>query len=163
MFRKGHRLFSISSLCLILLAAIHGISHFSPPPDSLITTGLMAALQSYTFNLGLGTPSMMDTIDSMSLSVFVMLLWLGLNNLYVARYTVVGDNVVRKICTLNVVALGALVMVFAYYNNPPTAIALGIIEIMFVVSRVRLRRSRMKRQLSASHPPHPLTDQLSPK
>ena len=148
MFRKGHRLFSISSLALILLAVLHAISHFSPPPEELVTTGLMAAMQSFTVDLGLGNPSMMDTFDSFSLSLAILLLWIAVMNLYVARNTVVGDNVVRKICTVNVLFLGALVVLFAYYRIPPTAIGLGIVEIMFVVARVRLRRSRMKRQLS---------------
>lgn len=148
MFRKGHRLFSISSLALILLAALHTIGHFAPPPDEFVTSGLMAAMQSFTFDLGLGNPSVMDAFDSDSLALAILLLWIAVLNLYVARNTVVGDNVVRKVCTVNVLFLGALVVLFAWYRIPPTAISLGIVEIMFVTSRVRLRRSRMKRQLS---------------
>ena len=81
MFRKGHRLFSVASIGLILVAVLRVIAHFAAPPDDLVMSALLTAMQAYRFDLGLGNPSMLDIFESLSLTMAILLLWVGLTNL----------------------------------------------------------------------------------
>jgi hypothetical protein len=143
MFRKGHRLFSIASIGLILVALLHAITHFSSPSDDLVMSALWTAMQAYRFDLGLGSPSMMDIYQSMSLTMAIVLAWVGLANLLIARYTGLRDKLMRRVCTLNIVGVGALVLLFSIYQLPAPALGLGIVDILFFIARFRLRRSRI--------------------
>ena len=145
MFRKGHRLFSAASIGVILVALLHAITHFTGPSEDLVMSALLTAMQAYRFDLGLGNPSMMDIHDSLSLTMAISLLWIGLSNLLIARYTGLRDKLMRRVCTLNVFGVGALVVLFSVYQLPAPAIGLGIVEILFIIARVRLRRSRIMR------------------
>lgn len=152
MFRKGHRLFSAAAIGLILVAVLHGITHFSAPSDDLVMSALLTAMQAYRFDLGLGNPSMMDIHDSLSLAMAITLLWTGLANLLIARYTGLRDKLMRRVCTLNILGVGALVALFGTYQLPAPAIGLGIVEILFLIARFRLRRSRIMREVKAPLP-----------
>ncbi len=152
MFRKGHRLYSAASIGLILVAVLHAIGHFSAPSDDLVMSALLTAMQAYRFDLGLGNPSMMDIHDSLSLTMALVLAWVGLSNLLIARYTGLRDKLMRRVCTLNVFGVGALVALFSVYQLPAPAIGLGIVEILFVIARFRLRRSRIVREMKAPSP-----------
>lgn len=151
MFRKGHRLFSAASIGVILVALFHAITHFSAPSEDLVMSALLTAMQGYRFDLGLGNPSMMDIHDSLSLTMAILLLWIGIVNLLIARYTGLRDKLMRRVCTLNVFGVGALVTLFSIYQLPAPAIGLGIVEILFIIARIRLRRSRIIR--AADRPP----------
>lgn len=142
MFRKGHRLFSIASLGLILVAVLHAIGHFTPP-DDLVMSALLTAMQSYRFETGFGNPSMLDIFESLSLTMAITLAWAGLLNLLIARYTGLRDKLMRRVCTLNLIGVAALLVLFNIYQLALPAIALGIVEIMFFIARFRLRRSRI--------------------
>lgn len=150
MFRKGHRLFSVASIGLILVAVRHIIGQLSSPPDDLVMSALLTAMQAYRFDLGLGSPSMMDIFDSLSLTMAIMLAWTGLSNLLISRYAGLRDKLMRRVCTLNVFGVGALVVLFGIYQLPTPAIGLGIVDVLFIIARIRLRRSRIVR--SENHP-----------
>ena len=151
MFRKGHRLFSAASIGVILVALLHAITHFTGPSEDLVMSALLTAMQAYRFDLGLGNPSMMDIHDSLSLTMAISLLWIGLSNLLIARYTGLRDKLMRRVCTLNVFGVGALVVLFSVSQLPAPAIGLGIVEILFIIARIRLRRNRIVR--STQSPP----------
>ncbi len=140
MFRKGHRLFSAASIGLILIAVLHTIGHFAPPPDDLIMTALLTAMKSYRFDLGLASPSMLEIFESLSLSVSLMLAWAGLTNLLIAHNAGLRDALMRRVCALNVLGIAALVALFGVYRVPPPAITLAIVDILFVIAFVGLRR-----------------------
>ena len=144
-FRKGHRLFSIAALGLIVVAIVQIVGHLSPPPEELVTTGLYAAMEAYLFDFGLGKPSMLDMYASLSLAMPIMLLWMAIINLGVARYSGTRDKLFRKVCSLNIFAVAALIWVNVYYKVSPTAIALGIVGVLFFIARYRMRHGRMPR------------------
>jgi hypothetical protein len=143
MFRKGHRLFSIAAIALLIVAILQATGFFSPPPDDLLYSGLAATLQSYIVDLGLGRPSMMEIFDSQRIAIAILLAWVAIVSLAVARYATLRDKVVRKSCSFNLIGIAALVALFVYYQALPLAIALGIVEILFVVARFRLRSGRI--------------------
>jgi hypothetical protein len=145
MFRKGHRLFSAASIGVIVLALLHAIAYFSAQSDELLMSALYAAMQAYRFDLAIGSPSMMDIHESLNLALAINLLWIGLANLMIARYTGLRDKLMRRVCTLNVFLVAALAVLFGIYQLSVQAIGLGIVEILFVIARIRLRRSRIVR------------------
>ena len=143
MFRKGHRLFSAAAIGLIVFAVLHAIAYFAAQSDELVMSALYAAMQGYRFDLAMGSPSMMDIHESMCLALAIALLWVGLANLMIARYTGLRDKLMRRVCTLNVFLVAALAVLFGIYQLASQAIGLGIIEILLVIARIRLRRSRI--------------------
>lgn len=145
MFRYGHRLFSIVSIGLILIAMFHAIGHFVAPPYESFLSPLLGAMQAYRFELMLGSPSMMDIYDGLDLAVPILLLWVGTSNLLIARYTGLRDKLMRRICTLNILGVLMLVVLFGVFQMVTLAICLGIVDVLFVITRFRLRRSRLLR------------------
>ena len=158
MFRKGHRLFSVASIGLILVAVMHAIGHFTPPPNDLVMAALLTAMQGYRFDLGLGSPSMLEIFESLSLTFSIMLVWAGLTNLLIARYTGIRDKLMRRVCTMNIIGVGALVVLHGIYQGSLPAISLGVVWVLFFIARFRLRRSRIVRQAppKTSLPPNTL-------
>ena len=153
MFRKGHRLFSIAALGLLVVSIMQAVNHFSTPPDDLITSGLLLAMQAYRQELAPGNPSMMDIHEGHSLTVAIMLFWVAGMNLMISRYSNLRDKLMRRVCTLNLVVVGALVVLFSMYQMLVPAISLGIVEVLFFITRYRLRRSRKIRSPSTGMGP----------
>ena len=145
MFRKGHRLFSVASIGLLLVAVMQAVGYFAAPSDELLNSGLLAAMQNYRVELLLGSPSMMDIHDGRGLILAISLLWIGVLNLFIARYTPLREKLMRRVGTLNVFVVASLVVVFSIYQMLVSAITLGIVEVLFVIARYRFRRSRIVR------------------
>ena len=142
MFRPGRRLFTITSICLMLVALAHTLGHFQPRPQDAATANLTATMMSYKNDLGFGmSPSALDITKSLSLFMGVTLFFLGLQNLIIAKQDETG-RLVRSIAFLNVICVGALIAIFWVYRIPPPLIMLAVVEILFVLSLllpVRLR------------------------
>lgn len=141
MFGKGRRLFSLASAGLILIALLHGIGHFQPPPGDMMTVALYAAMRSYEVDVGIGSPSMLNVVDSLNLGASVLLAWAGALNLVVARYVPVGDRAIRTVCTLNILMSWSLASVFFWYEVLPPAISLAVVATLFTIARFRVRLS----------------------
>ena len=90
MFRKGHRLFSVASIGLILVAVLHAIGHFSSPPNDLVMAALLTAMQAYRFDFALGSPSMLDIFESLSLTFSIMLVWAVLGGILIGLIEAFG-------------------------------------------------------------------------
>ena len=137
MFRSGRRLFSSASLSLMLVALLHTLGHFSPPPEDPALASLQAAMESQKFDLGLGMqPSVSDVFNSLSLTMTVTLLSLGALNLAVARADDASGRLVRSFTIVNVVGVGALVAIYGFYRIPPPLITLAAVEVQFLLALV---------------------------
>jgi hypothetical protein len=143
MFRHGHRLFSIASIGLILVTVLHVAGQFSAAADEWTTSTAFAAMQAFRFETLYGNPLMSDFFDGLNAAFPVLLVWVGLMNLLIARYTGLRDKLMRRVCTLNLIGVGVLIAFFAINQLVTHAIALGIVEVLFFVTRFRLRRSRI--------------------
>jgi hypothetical protein len=144
MFRHGHRLFSIASIGLLLVAALHVAGQFSAAAEEWTASTAFAAMQAFRFEMLYGNPLMSDFFDGLNAAFPVLLAWVGLMNLLIARYTGLRDKLMRRVCTLNLIGVGALIAFFAVNQSLIHAIALGIVEVLFFVTRFRLRRSRIQ-------------------
>ena len=141
MFGKGRRLFSIASVGLIVIAAMQAIGYFQPPATDLVTTALYAAMRSYEMDMGIASPSMQAVFDSTGFGIIVLLAWVGLLNLLIARHVAVGDRLIRTVCTLNIIGAWLLVATYVYFEVTPYAVGAGIVATLFTIARFRVRLS----------------------
>lgn len=136
-FKRGNRLFAAGSIGLIVVALLHGIGNFAPPPPDPALNAVADAMRGYHIDLGLGMrPSFMDIHTSLSLTMSIMLLFVGVQNLVTLR--VAGDvaKLVRCLSLVNSIFVGALVVVFAVYRIPPPLVTLGVVEVLFLLSLI---------------------------
>lgn len=137
-FKRGNRLFASGSILLILVAALHSIGHFAPPPagDAKLAAAI-DAMRGYQFDIGFGMlPSFMDVFESISLTMSIMILFVAWLNLTVL--SVAGDNarLVRRLTVLNAIGSGALVVLYAYYRVPPPLISFAVVEVIFILALI---------------------------
>ena len=133
MFRRGRRLFSIASILLILTAVAHTLGHFQPEPRTPEYTNLKSTMQAYQIDMMGMKPSAYGMLESLSLTLTVMLLMLGLQNLLVAMVDESG-KMIRRFGLLNIIGVGALIALSWYYSIPPPLISFVIVEIVFLLA-----------------------------
>jgi hypothetical protein len=132
--------FVTASVLMLLTAVAHSIGHFSAPPDDPATQALVAALRGHTLDLGMGmTPSQWDVLNSLSLTMTVSLLWLGIVGLVVA-FSDMGRRTVQRVTAVYILANGALVGLNYYYQVPPPLVSLGVVEAVLLVAFLRAPR-----------------------
>lgn len=140
-FRRGNRLFASGSIGLIIVALLHGIGTFGGPPEDTSLSTVAEAMRGYHFDLGLGMrPSLMDIHMSLSLTMSIFLLGLGVQNLM--TLSVAGDSakLVRCLCVVNAIFVGALVVLYAVYRIPPPLLTLGVVEVLFLLALIVPRK-----------------------
>ena len=134
MFRRGRRLFSIASILLILTAVAHTLGHFQPEPRTPEFTNLKSTMQAYQIDLGMEMkPSILGIFESLSLTMSITVLLLGLQNLLVAMVDESG-KMIRRFALLNIFGVGALAAIYWTYRIPPPLISFVIVEIVFLLA-----------------------------
>lgn len=132
--------FVTASVLMLFTAVAHSIGHFSALPDDPATRALVAALKGYTLDLGMGmTPSQWDVLNSLSLTMTVSLMWLGIVGLVVA-FSDMGRRTVQRVTAVYILANGALVGLNYYYQVPPPLVSLGVVELVLLVAFLRAPR-----------------------
>jgi len=141
-FKRGNRLFAAGSIGLIITSILHTIGHFAPPPvNDPALAAVDGAMRAFRFDLGFGMhPSIMDVFESLSLTMSITVLFLGIYNL--TTLSLAGNNprLVRRLTLLNVLGVGALVALYAFYRIPPPLICFAIVEILFLLALILPRR-----------------------
>ena len=136
MFRAGHRFFSAASLALIVVAALHTLGHFAPNTNPTLQR-VEAEMDWFRLPLGMGmNPSILDIFNSLSLTITVTLVALGLQGLVVAASRDATARLIRALTLVDLAAVGALVALYAFYRVPPPLVTLGVVEALFVLSLV---------------------------
>ena len=133
MFRRGRRLFSIASILLILTAVAHTLGHFQPEPRTPEFANLKSTMQAYQIDMMGMKPSAYGVLESLSLTLTIMLLMLGLQNLLVAIVDESG-KMIRRFTLVNIIGVGALVALYWFYRIPPPLISFVIVEIVFLLA-----------------------------
>lgn len=136
MFRAGRRLFSAASLALIVVAALHTLGHFAPNPDPALQR-LEGEMDAFRLPLGMGmNPSILDIFKSLSLTMAVTLVALGLQNLVMAASRDATARLIRGLTLVDLAAVGALVALYAFHRVPPPLVTLAVVEALFALSLV---------------------------
>jgi hypothetical protein len=143
-FKPGNRLFAAGSIGIVLVALLHTLGHFAPPPkDDAALEGVMAAMRNYQFDLGLNMkPNMMDIFESLSLTMSVTVIFLGVQNL--AALASAGDNLklVRRLNWLSLIGIGALVVLYAVYRVLPPLFSFAVVEIILIFALLLPHKQR---------------------
>ncbi|MEK7729255.1 MAG: hypothetical protein AAB354_12640 [candidate division KSB1 bacterium] len=134
MFKRGHRLFASGAIGLFVIALMHSLGHFSPPPTDPALVAVLDAMNGSQLDMGLAQPSIMAIYNSLSLGMSFFLLLLGSIYLIVLRFGRENAGLMRAIKLANVIGVAALTAVFAYYRIPPPAITFAIVGLVFLLS-----------------------------
>ena len=102
-FKRGNRLLASGSILIILVAMLHTLGHFAPvPADDTALHAVMAAMRGYQFDIGMGMkPNMMDIFESLSLTMTITVLFLGIQNLVTLAAAGESFKLVRRITFLS--------------------------------------------------------------
>jgi hypothetical protein len=139
MFGPGKRAFSIGSIALIVVAGLHTMGHFAPPPQDPAWLALDAALRDYTFELPLMPTTAFAVLQSLSLTMTVTLLALGALGLVAARSC--DAATVRRFAIVETVAVAALVAIYAVYRVSPPLVTLALVLVAFTVAALPTQRT----------------------
>jgi hypothetical protein len=136
MFKPGRRLFSAGSIALIVVAGLHTLGQFAPPPADPAGVALLAAMGAHRLPLGLGmAPSMADIVQSLNLTMSITLLAIAVQNLVVARSDA-SDRLIWRLSVVSALSIGTLVLVYGAYRIPPPLVTLAVVEAIFLRAAV---------------------------
>lgn len=127
-WQRGHRLFTAASILMLLTAVFHTLAQFSPPDDAAETT-MVAAMQSYRIDLGLGMrPSFFAIFRALTFTMTVTFVGIALINLILAGSSELSDRLLRRIVWLNAMWVAAFTaLAIGYRVLPPMVSGLAIL------------------------------------
>lgn len=139
MANKAQRLQQAGGLVLIIVAMLHSFGHAATtPPEMTELIALEQRMAEVHIDMGLGAdwaPSMDGILKSLSLTMSLALVFMGLANLLACHGEREGDGrIAVRLGLLTAVVNGALVGVFASYRIAPPTITLAVAELLFVLS-----------------------------
>lgn len=141
-FKRGNRLLAAGSILIIIVAMLHTMGHFAPAPaNDTALHAVITAMRGYQLDMGMGMkPSLMDIFESLSLTMTITVLFLGIQNL--VMLAAAGDNskLVRRITVLSMLWVGGLIILYAIYRVPPPLFSFIVVEIILVLALLRNRR-----------------------
>jgi hypothetical protein len=143
MFASGRRLFSAASIATIVVAVLHTVGHFSPAPaDDARYTVLERMMRDYRIPLGLGmAPSIHDLFESLSLTMSVSLLTLGILGLVLAADRDATPRLLSRTAAVFACGMGLLTVIYWVYRIPPPLVTIAIVTLLYALA-VRATRSR---------------------
>lgn len=134
MLQRGYRLFAAGAIGLFVIALLHSLGHFSPPPEDAALMAVLQAMSAYQLDMGLARPSLMAIYNSFSLGMTLFLLILGSMDLVVLRFAHEAEGLLRAMKLVNLIGVSALVALFGYYRIPPPLITFAIVDVLFLLS-----------------------------
>ena len=142
MTQPGRRLYLAASIAMILVAGLHTLGQFAPPPPSGELTTLRGMMRAVRIDMGLGMrPSMYDVHRSLAFTMSVTLVAIGAFGVLIARAEDASGRLLRQAIVLSTIATGILVVLFAAYRIPPPLLTIAMVEILFLAALVRALRA----------------------
>jgi hypothetical protein len=141
MFQSGRRLFSLACLGIILTGIAHGLAHFSPAPSDPAWSAVEASMRSYSFTMAGASFTPLDVLRSLSLTMSITLLWLGIAGLIVSGSDA-SLRVIRRLLILGIVGVGALASLYAYYRIVPPLVWFVGVEVLLLMGLIGRRARR---------------------
>jgi hypothetical protein len=142
MSAPGCRLARAGSIGLLVVAGMHTLGHFSPPPTEGELARLAEAMRRARLDLFGMQPSVQDVVSSLSLTMTVTLAALGALGLVAAGDADPAGRTLRRVLAVEVAAVGALVVLFGYYRIAPPLVTLAVVELLFLAALARARTAR---------------------
>lgn len=142
MFKKRNRLFSISTIVLLLIAAAHTMGTLSKPPDDPAAHALIETMKGYTFELGLGMqPSVFDIQMSLSLTMTILLLFMVVMNIMVVKLQNAPAVLLARTALLDAVFVWVLAILYGIFQVTPPFVSFIIAGVLFTLSYFKLRKT----------------------
>jgi len=136
LWRPGRWLFTVAASLMIVTAALHTLGNLSPGPEAGALKVLFTDMGSYHFPLGLGmTPSLLDIYWTLVFTMSITFAALGSLNLLIAASPDVTDDLLRRLTWVNILWVGALLMLSIAYRIPPPLISAVVIEAVLLASQ----------------------------
>ena len=135
--RRGQRLFVAASVALLVVAGLHTAGHFSSAPLDPAGESVLNAMRDYQMDVGMGQqPSLLAIQESLSLTMTILLVGIGLINLSIIA--IAGDvpGVLRRLTLLCLIIVGGLVVLYGWYRITPPFVTLFAVELLLVASLI---------------------------
>jgi hypothetical protein len=127
---------------LIFVAVLHTFGHFGGEPQDAARVQLESAMDAYHFDIFGMHPSASDITKSLSLTMSIFLLFVGVLDWIVISALSNDARTLRRVAWINVVGVGALVALFAYYHIPPPFVTLALVCALFLIGALRPAQRR---------------------
>ena len=142
MTQPGRRLYFSASIGMILVAGLHTLGQFVPPPPTGELTTVRGMMRAVRIDMGLGMrPSMYDVHRSLAFTMSVTLAAIGAFGVIIARAEDSSGRLLRQAIVLSTFATGILVALFAAYRIAPPLMTIAVVEALFLAALVRALRA----------------------
>lgn len=142
-FSKGRRSLTVAAIATLLVAAMHTVGTFVPPPaDNAAIVAVVAAMQGYPMPMGLGmAPSMWDIQTALSLTMTLFLIAFAVLGLSFAGDRDASPRTLSRIAMISAGTMAALTVVYAMFRIPPPLVMIAILAILYLVAALRTLRA----------------------
>lgn len=125
------------SIGLLLVACVHTLAHFAPPPDDPEFLAAIETMEATRVDAGFGTrPSLADMQRALSLTMSLLLAALACSNLVVLGNASTTLAAVRSLAIVNFLAMAALVALYLFYTLPPPMIFFAALALVFLAASI---------------------------
>lgn len=142
-FSKGRRSLTVAAIATLLVAAVHTVATFAPPPaDDAGLLSVVGAMQGYQVPMGLGmAPSMWDIQTALSLTMSLFLVAFAVLGLSFAGDRDASPRTLSRIAMISAGTMATLTVVYAVLRVPPPLVTIAILAILYLVASLRTLRA----------------------
>ena len=135
MFKKGNRLFSVSNLTLLLVAALHTYGSFREPMgDEEIR--VLETMKGYSFEAMGMNWSIHDVLVCLALTMTIFLVFVAVMNFFLL-YWISSRGLLRKLILANSLLMWTLALLYFVFQIPPPFLCFVLLGILFTLSYIR--------------------------
>jgi len=139
-WRPGRRLFTVAAVLMLLTAAAHTAGNVVEPPVDPAEQRVFAAMESHRIDMGMGmNPSVRDIFKSLTFTMSITMGALGLLNLLLAGSAAMPAGVLRSVSWVNLIWVGAFLVLNWVCRIPPPLICAVLIELAVVGALLTLK------------------------
>ena len=132
MFKKGNRLYSLSTLTLFLVATLHTLGIFRQSAD-VEEKAVIENMQHFTFQ-GMGMVwSIYDVLISVLLTMTALLLYMVVVSFFVL-YSIPSIHIRRRLSLINALFMWLLVILYSIFQVPPPLVSFIVVGVLFTFS-----------------------------
>ena len=134
MWKKGRRFFSAAAILMVLTALVHTAGNLASKPETTAELRLFTEMSDFRLPLMGMNPSMQDILKDLTYIMSVTFAALGLINLLLAASSETSAILLRHISWINLLWVGAFLILNWGYRIPPALISGIVIEAAVIAS-----------------------------
>lgn len=142
-FSKGRRALSVAAIATLLVAAMHTVGTFVPPPaDDAALLAVIEAARGHHIEMGLGmAPSIWDIQQALSVTMSLFLIAIAVFGLSFAGDQDATPRTLSRIAMISTGTMAALTVTYAVFQIPPPLISIAILAVLYLVASLRTLRA----------------------